>query len=104
LTDEQVEKLRPNTYKKDIKLAYAYRKQIMKQCHNSKSIHKYLQYEVITYMLDTLLRGDKMSMASSLEMRAPLLMTELVEFLQTVPENQLVDRKKPFMHDSKILL
>ena len=38
------------------------------------------------------------------EMRAPLLMTELVEFLQTVPENQLVDGTQPFMHDGKILL
>lgn len=104
LTDEQVEKLRPQTFKKDIKSAYAYRKQIMKQCHQGRSMHKYLQYEVITYMLDTLLRGDKMSMASSLEMRAPLLMTELVEFLQTVPENQLVDWTKPYMYDSKILL
>lgn len=104
LTDEQVEKLRPKTYKRDIRSAYAYRKQIMKQCHQSNSIHKYLQYEVTTYMLDTLLRGDKMSMASSLEMRAPLLMTELVEFLQTVPENQLVDWSQPFMHDGKILL
>ena len=104
LTDEQVEKLRPQTFKKDIKSAYSYRKQIMKQCHSSNSMHKYLQYEVITYMLDTLLRGDKMSMASSLEMRAPLLMTELVEFLQTVPEKQMVDWSQPFMYDSKILL
>lgn len=55
-------------------------------------------------MLDTLLRGDKMSMASSLEMRAPLLMTELVEFLQTVPEKYLVDGNRGFMHDTKILL
>lgn len=104
LTDAQVEKLRPYTYKNDIKQAYTYRKQIMKQCHQGQTMHKYLQYEVVTYMLDTLLRGDKMSMASSLEMRAPLLMTELVEFLQTVPENQLVDWTKSFMYDSKILL
>ncbi len=104
LTDEQVKALRPNTYKLDIRKAYAHRKQIMKQCHKSNSIHRYLQYEIVTYMLDTLLRGDKMSMASSLEMRAPLLMTELVEFLQTIPEKQLVDGSKPFMYDGKILL
>lgn len=104
LTDEQVKALRPNTYKTDIRKAYAHRKQIMKQCHRGNSIHRYLQYEIGTYMLDTLLRGDKMSMASSLEMRAPLLMTELVEFLQTVPEKYLVDSSKPFMRDTKILL
>lgn len=104
LTDDQVKALRPNTYKLDIRKAYSHRKQIMKQCHKGDSIHRYLQYEIVTYMLDTLLRGDKMSMASSLEMRAPLLMTELVEFLQTVPEKQLVDGTKPFMYDGKILL
>lgn len=104
ITDEQIKLLRPNTYKADIRKAYSHRKQIMKQCHKGDSIHRYLQYEIVTYMLDTLLRGDKMSMASSLEMRAPLLMTELIDFLQTVPEEQLVDWKKPFMQDTKILL
>lgn len=104
LRDEQVKALRPKTYRGDVQKAYAHRKQILKQCHDVITVHKYLQYEVVTYMLDTLLRGDKMSMASSLEMRAPLLMTELVEFLQTVPEQQLVDWTKPFMYDTKILL
>lgn len=104
LKDNEVESLRPNTYKKDIRKAYAHRKQIMNQCHTGRDIHKYLQYEIRTYLLDTLLRGDKISMASSLEMRAPLLMPELIEFLQTVPESQLVDWTKPFMYDSKILL
>ena len=92
------------TYKQDIRNAYRHRKKIINACHDTKSIHRYLQYEIVTYMLDTLLRGDKMSMASSLEMRAPLLMTELVEFLQTVPEKYLVDGSKPFMRDTKILL
>lgn len=104
LTDDQVKALRPKTYKQDIRNAYRHRKQIINACHNTPSIHRYLQYEMVTYMLDTLLRGDKMSMASSLEMRAPLLMTELVEFLQTVPGKYLVDGSKSFMHDTKILL
>ena len=104
LTDDQVKALRPMTYKQDIRNAYSHRKQIINACHNTKSIHRYLQYEIVTYMLDTLLRGDKISMASSLEMRAPLLMTELVEFLQTVQEKYLVDGSKPFMRDTKILL
>jgi len=104
LKDNEVESLRPNTYKEDIRKAYAHRKQIMNQCHTGRDIHKYLQYEIRTYLLDTLLRGDKISMASSLEMRAPLLMPELIEFLQTVPEKQLVDGSKPFMYNGKILL
>lgn len=104
MTDDQIKALRPKTYKSDIHRAYAYRKQIINACHKTHSIHRYLQYEIVTYMLDTLLRGDKMSMASSLEMRAPLLMTELIEFLQTVPEKQLVDGSKPQMHETKRLL
>ena len=104
LKDNEVKALRPKTYKQDIQKAYASRKQVLNVCHKGNTIHRYLQYEIVTYMLDTLLRGDKMSMASSLEMRAPLLMTELVEFLQTVPEKQLVDSSKPYMYDTKRLL
>ena len=104
LKDDEIKKLRPQTYKHDISKAYANRKEVLEQCHKGNTIHRYLQYEIATYMLDTLLRGDKMSMASSLEMRAPMLMTELVEFLQTVPEKYLVDGSKPYMHDTKILL
>ena len=104
LKDDQIKALRPQTYKQDIRTAYKYRKQVLRTCHSGNTIHRYLQYEIVTYMLDTLLRGDKMSMASSLEMRAPLLMTELIEFLQTVPEKQLVDGSQPYMHDTKRLL
>lgn len=104
LKDDEIKLLRPQTYKRDIRQAYKRRKKIMATCHATPTIHRYLQYEKVTYLLDTLLRGDKISMASSLEMRAPLLMTELVEFLQTVPESQLVDWTKPFMYESKILL
>lgn len=104
LKDDEIKALRPNTYKQDFRRAYAHRKQIINACNQDNTIHKYLEYEKVTYLLDTLLRGDKISMASSLEMRAPLLMTELVEFLQTIPEKQLVDWTKPFMYDRKILL
>ena len=104
LTDEQVKSLRPKTYKQDLCKAYKARKQVMQSCHPGRDMHRYLQYEILTYLLDTLLRGDKLSMASSLEMRAPLLMPELIEFLQTVPENQLVDGSQPYMRDTKRLL
>lgn len=104
LTDEQIKALRPQTYKQDIRKAYNHRKKILRVCNGGATIHRYLQYEMVTYMLDTLLRGDKMSMASSLEMRAPLLMTDLIEFLQTVPEKQLVDSSQPYMYDTKRLL
>ena len=75
----------------------------MHVCHNG-NLHRYLEYEMCTYLLDTLLRGDKMSSASNLEMRAPLLMHDLIEFLQTVPEKFLVDLDKPKNRQTKILL
>ena len=55
-------------------------------------------------MQDILMRTDKVSMASSLEVRVPYLMPELLEFLQTVPENQLVDYQQQMMHGTKMLL
>ena len=103
LSNSEVEALRPNTYRVDIKRAYKYRKKIMNACHN-RSLHRYLEYEMSTYLLDTLLRGDKMASASNLEMRAPLLMHELIEFLQTVPEKFLVNSNKPHNRATKILL
>jgi asparagine synthase (glutamine-hydrolysing) len=103
LSDNEIEKLRPNTYKKDIKRVYKYRKKIMSACHNS-CLHRYLEYEMSTYLLDTLLRGDKIASASNLEMRAPFLMHELIEFLQTVPEKFFVDSDKPQNFNTKILL
>lgn len=67
-------------------------------------MRRYLNYEMATYMQDILMRTDKMSMASSVEVRVPYLMPELLEFLQTVPETQLVDYHLPLMHGTKMLL
>lgn len=50
LTDEEVKSLRPNTYKNDIKRAYSHRKKILKSCNKSRTIHRYLQYEMVTYI------------------------------------------------------
>lgn len=38
-----------------------------------------------------LMRTDKVSMVSSLEVRVPYLMPEVLVFMKSVPENQLVD-------------
>lgn len=69
---------------------YDKRKEILLQCPG-KGIHKYLNYEIKTYLLETLLRTDKVSMASSMEARVPFLMPELVEFECSIPEEYLVD-------------
>lgn len=104
LSDNDIKELRPNTYKKDIKKVYAYRKSILSACHSSSALHRYLEYEMVTYLRDTLLRGDKMASASNIEMRAPLLMHELIEFMQTVPAKYLVDQHKKCNYNTKILL
>lgn len=104
LPDEEIKALRPITYKDDLQKAFKNRKRILDSCHPSTTIHRYLEYEMVTYLLDTLLRGDKLSVASNLEMRAPLLMHELIEFLQGVPEKYLVDSTKCGNHNTKILL
>ena len=104
ITDEQISKLRPKTYRRDIRVAYNTRREILKNYKQSDRTHQYLSYSIRTYLLDTLLRGDKLSMASSIELRASFLMPELIEFLQAVPSKQLVDSSKQYMYGTKVLL
>ena len=104
LSNEEIRALRPNTCNDDLHKAFKNRKRILNTCHSSNTIHRYLEYEIVTYLLDTLLRGDKLSSASNLEMRAPLLMHELIEFLQGVPEKYLVDYTQCGNRNTKILL
>lgn len=56
-----------------------------------KGLRKYMNYEMQTYMQDILMRSDKVSMASSVELRVPYLMPELIEYSTTIPDEQLVD-------------
>lgn len=104
LTNDEIMALRPESYNKDIKMAYRRRKKIISSCHSVSGLHHYLEYEMVTYLRDTLLRGDKMASASNLEMRAPLLMHELIEFLQSIPEEYLVNPQKEYNYNTKIIL
>lgn len=104
LTDLQAKLLFPQSYKKYIKTAYHARHLVRKRYDRGDFVHDILCYEMRTYMLDTLLRGDKMAMAASIELRAPLLMPEIVEFLQTVPSEQLVSEKYETMRGTKVIL
>jgi asparagine synthase (glutamine-hydrolysing) len=67
-----------------------------------------LKYEMQTYMVDLLVRQDKMTMAHSLENRVPFLDRNLVSFVRTLPAHLLIgdrlslrDRR---MHNTKMLL
>ena len=61
-----------------------------------KGIRQYMNYDIVTYMQDILMRSDKCSMASSMELRVPFLMPELVEYAATIPTEYLTP---PAFHD-----
>jgi len=67
-----------------------------------------LKYDMQTYMVDLLVRQDKMTMAHSIENRVPFLDRELVEFVRTLPMEYLVgDRlylRSSTMRNTKIIL
>ena len=69
-----------------------------------KGIRKFMNYEMYTYMQDILMRTDKISMASSIEIRVPYLMPELLEYLCEIPDKQLVDSTKVSMYGTKSIL
>ena len=53
-------------------------------------LHRMLQADMNTYLLELLMKQDQMSMAASIESRVPFLDHELVEFASTVPARYLV--------------
>ena len=102
--DEDIKGLRPKQFRSDIRKSLRARRKIMQRFSHGQGMRRYLNYEMATYMQEILMRTDKASMASSLEVRVPYLMPELLEFLQTVPERQLVDYRSKMMYGTKMIL
>jgi len=67
-----------------------------------------LKYDMQTYMVDLLVRQDKMTMAHSLENRVPFLDRELVSFVRSLPGDYLVGSRfyarDARMRNTKVLL
>lgn len=57
---------------------------------SGEAIENCLRYELRTYLVDLLMRQDKMSMAHSIENRVPFLDHELVEFVRELPASMNV--------------
>lgn len=83
---EQVARLRPQA---DLTPAMERRRQIF---HAGRADHlsNCLKYEMQTYLVDLLVRQDKMTMAHSLENRVPFLDRRVVEFARQLPARHLV--------------
>ena len=66
------------------------------------------RYEMQTYLVDLLIRQDKMTMAHSVENRVPFLDRRLVEFARAIPSRYLVSDsialREPRMRGTKVLL
>ncbi len=54
-----------------------------------------LKYEMQTYLVDLLVRQDKMTMAHGMENRVPFLDREVVEFARSLPAEHLVGQSLP---------
>ena len=55
--------------------------------YSGSNIDKLTKYEMNNYLVDLLVRQDKMSMANSIENRVPFLDNEVVDFAFSLPEN-----------------
>ncbi|MCA9217455.1 MAG: asparagine synthase (glutamine-hydrolyzing) [Planctomycetales bacterium] len=66
----------------------------LKQCRSKAPLNRMLYSDSKTWLPDyLLLRGDKLTMANSLEARVPLLDHKLVEFAATLPTNMKLNGK-----------
>jgi asparagine synthase (glutamine-hydrolysing) len=74
---------------KDKRLPYDFSetfRQIYNRCNADNPLDRSLYLDIFTYLVeDILVKVDRMSMANSLEVRAPLLDHKLLEFLAEVP-------------------
>lgn len=90
----------------DIKKAVAARVEILEAVEQTGIIRR-LEYEMKTYMVDLLLRQDKMSMAASIECRVPFVDQNLTEYVRTnIGEECLIKKcsKNSRSRNSKIIL
>ncbi len=71
-----------------------------------RGIRKYMNYEIRTFLQDNLMRADKVSMASSVELRVPFLMPELVDYACRIPSEYFVEgvSKDDTSHSAKIMI
>jgi len=71
-------------------------------------IDQCFNYEMQTYLVDLLIRQDKMTMAHSIENRVPFLDHELVRFIRSLPDNYLINLNPKLrrfrMKNTKIIL
>jgi asparagine synthase (glutamine-hydrolysing) len=104
IKDKYVKLLRPRSYRNDISKAYKKRLDILKKFACNDHIHKFSNYDLMTYGVECAIRTERMAMAHGLTVRSPFLSTELQEFLLTVPPKLLTDYKEPYVKSTKILL
>ena len=86
MTPEDLRRLRPDA---DIPSVLARRRAIFEE-GTGDYIANCLRYELRTYLVDLLVRQDKMTMAHSIENRVPFLDHELVAFARGLPSDDLV--------------
>jgi len=86
LESEKLRLLRPNA---QIDQALASRRKIFESFRGGY-LSRCLNYELRTYLVDLLIRQDKMTMAHSMENRVPFLDHRLVEFVRSLPDSHLV--------------
>lgn len=95
--------LRPSSGIQAINRVYKKRRTLLNGEEGS-GLRKFMNYEMHSYMQDILMRTDKIAMASSIEMRVPYLMPELLEFICSIPDDQLVSKAKTSARGTKVLL
>lgn len=104
VSEDFFKKLFPKRGKSASRAAVNKRMEMLKNTPG-QGVRRYMNFEMITYMQDILMRSDKVSLASSVELRVPYLMPELIEYSTTIPDEQLVDGNTSEMmrHTKKIM-
>ncbi|AGF78359.1 asparagine synthase, glutamine-hydrolyzing [Desulfocapsa sulfexigens DSM 10523] len=87
LSFDDLKKLRPEM---DWNKTLGKRQNLLGRFDSGRIIKQCLKYDMQTYMVDLLVRQDKMTMAHSMENRVPFLDRKLVDFVYSLPVDYLV--------------
>lgn len=84
-------KVRPKGHRAhSISEVYERRRNLFSYFAGKDPVRNHMNYDYISILNDLLIRADKVSMISSMEVRVPFLMPELLEFAATIPTEFLV--------------
>lgn len=88
--NEEVMSVLPDVLKIDLSDKIFQKRQDLVNSLKGSALEKQIQYELLTYLPELLVRQDKMSMANSIENRVPILDNDMIDAALSSPDSGII--------------